>query len=77
MRRQIKHQYKISLEAYDAILARPCAICGRKAVVLDHDQETGVLREGLCQGCNLGLGHAKDDPAILRRMAEYLEKHRG
>jgi hypothetical protein len=26
-------------------------------------------------GCNVSLGHVKDDPERLRRMANYLEEH--
>lgn len=33
------------------------------------------VRQLLCSGCNKGLGHAKDSPALLRAMADYLESH--
>jgi hypothetical protein len=32
------------------------------------------VRGVLCGPCNLALGHVKDDPERLRRMAEYLER---
>ena len=55
-----------------------CAIC-RDALTrpyVDHDHVTGVLRGLLCVSCNSALGLAKDDPAILRTMADYIEKAR-
>ncbi len=41
--------------------------------MLDHDHITGVFRGLLCGHCNSTLGHAHDDPATLRRLADYLE----
>lgn len=53
-----------------------CAICGRADPShWDHDHQTGVWRELLCRGCNIGLGHFGDDPARLRAAADYLERH--
>lgn len=54
----------------------PCAICddiGRR--VIDHDHQTGDVRDGLCDRCNLGLGLFRDDPRLLRKAAEYVEGH--
>jgi hypothetical protein len=54
-----------------------CAICGEaEPQHLDHDHETGSIRQLLCQRCNNGLGLFKDDPAVLRAAAEYVEEHR-
>jgi hypothetical protein len=53
-----------------------CAICrSAPAVHVDHDHETGKVRGMLCFSCNAAIGHFKDDPAVLRRAARYLEKH--
>ena len=41
---------------------------------IDHDHETGFVRGILCSLCNTLLGHAKDDPEILRKAAEYLDR---
>jgi hypothetical protein len=54
-----------------------CAICGdAEPQHIDHDHETGRIRQLLCQRCNNGLGLFKDDPAVLRAAAEYVEEHR-
>lgn len=54
-----------------------CAICGEaNPQHLDHDHATGVTRQLLCQRCNQGLGLLRDDPALLRAAAGYVEEHR-
>lgn len=59
-----------------------CAICREdrpkdtRSMHLDHDHVTGKARGMLCPRCNQTLGRVKDDPALLRAMAEYVEKHR-
>jgi len=54
-----------------------CAICGTApASHVDHDHETGTVRQLLCFNCNGGLGQFKDDPAVLRAAADYVERHR-
>ena len=42
---------------------------------VDHNHDTGIVRALACATCNSALGHSKDDPATLRKMAEYLEKY--
>lgn len=78
-------------EMYAAALARQnggCRLCGRKPTLngiraasklhADHDHKIKppYPRELLCGTCNQGLGYFKDDPALLRRAAEYVERHR-
>lgn len=41
---------------------------------VDHEHVTGFVRGILCGPCNLALGGAKDDPSVLRRLADYLEE---
>ncbi len=81
----IKHKYGLEWDRYIEMLdeqGNRCAICGRhreefnKELVVDHDHETGKVRGLLCYGCNNGIGTLQDDPDILRKAIEYLEKHK-
>ena len=50
-----------------------CVICGsQEKLVVDHDHKTGNIRGLLCNHCNRGLGHFRDDPMILEFAAQYL-----
>lgn len=64
-------------KAREARLLTQCVICGqeqtRQQLAIDHDHETKAVRGALCSNCNLGLGHFKDDPTLLRLAALYLE----
>lgn len=57
-----------------------CPVCDRdlgQKPHVDHDHETGRVRQVLCFTCNGGLGLFGDDPARLRSAAAYVETHRG
>ena len=54
-----------------------CALCRvRPATQVDHDHATGSVRAILCLLCNAGLGAFGDDPEVIGRAIEYLEKSR-
>jgi len=86
--RNRKHRYGITKSVYDAMFAAQggkCAVCGNpikhagiggdrkfdKAHV-DHNHETGAIRGLLCGHCNNGIGHFRDNPALLRLAADYV-----
>lgn len=61
-----------------------CAICRREISFspgrgtarnahLDHCHRTNRVRGWLCSPCNRALGMIRDDPAVLRAAADYLE----
>jgi recombination endonuclease VII len=51
-----------------------CDICGRGGkICFDHSHSDSVFRGWLCNHCNLILGHANDDPELLRKLARYVE----
>ena|SRR5580698_2982676 len=61
-----------------------CALCGgidvdgktrrTKCLHVDHCHSTGKVRGLLCHKCNHGLGAFKDDSALMRRAAEYIDR---
>lgn len=54
---------------------KPCEICGSvERLRWDHDHQTGSFRGWLCNPCNRGLGHFRDNPDALLAAAEYLRK---
>jgi hypothetical protein len=45
-----------------------------KRLAIDHCHKTDRIRGFLCAHCNRAIGLANDDPALLRAMADYLER---
>lgn len=78
-----KEQYAAMLEAQDGV----CSICKQKETAMDprtgltrnlsidHNHETGAIRELLCSRCNIMIGLAKDNIETLTNAIRYLEKH--
>jgi hypothetical protein len=55
-----------------------CPICRETFTYtpqLDHCHYTGKTRKYLCIGCNTGLGKFYDDSVLLRRCADYIDRH--
>jgi hypothetical protein len=56
-----------------------CASCGvrgdalPKGLAVDHDHTSDKVRGLLCVPCNLIIGLAQEQPATLRKAANYLE----
>lgn len=81
----LRRKFGITQADYDGMLAAQgggCAICGKRAedqtrftryLHVDHSHDTGRVRGLLCDQHNLLLGRFNDDPALLRRAADYLE----
>lgn len=81
----LKQNYGVTPEQYAEMLERAggvCEICGRvpsevskKGPCVDHCHDTSKVRGILCAPCNMGIGHLRDDPDVLRKALEYLEHH--
>lgn len=86
---ELKKMYGITLDEYNRMSAAQwhrCAICEQQEtrvdkagavrfMPVDHCHKTGKIRALLCTSCNTALGGFKDDPSLLRKAAEYIEKH--
>lgn len=78
----LKKHFGVTPEVYELLLNlqnSACAICLKKPrtrlLAIDHDHKTGQIRGLLCTRCNHKLlGASNEDPAILRRAADYLER---
>lgn len=88
--RQLRFNYNISKEDYDLMLLRQggvCAICGNaetkihprggevQSLCVDHNHETGQVRELLCHKCNWILGYIERDRNQIKKFLKYLKKH--
>lgn len=86
----LKIKYGLSIEQYETLLNEQggvCAICKRKETVVsnkkggidslrvDHCHNSLQVRGLLCQNCNFGLGHFKDNIVFLKSAINYLDKH--
>lgn len=77
-------KYGISADALQRLWALQdgrCAnpSCGRhlnpRAAHLDHEHAGAQRVRGfLCRSCNVAIGFGRDDPAVIRGLAGYLEK---
>jgi hypothetical protein len=83
-------RYGISPQKYAEMLASQkgvCAICEKpetrilrgvvQILCIDHDHETGKVRELLCNACNAGIGLLKDNPTLMIKAAGYIRRHAG
>src|SRR5215831_4559704 len=75
-----KHQREWKQHRREKLAGRPkpetCEVCGRRngrwGIMFDHCHKTGKFRGWLCYSCNTILGHADDNPEILRKLIDYL-----
>ena len=79
--------FGVTLEDYTKIFiaqGEVCAICGDTSTAdgtntnknwpIDHSHKTGAIRGILCRGCNVGIGHLKEDPTLINKAINYLKK---
>lgn len=82
-RYNMKYKYGITIDEYNQLLKEQnecCAICNKhknefkRALYVDHDHRSGVVRGLLCNNCNLMIGHSKDNNYTLSNAIIYLAK---
>lgn len=80
-RSHLKRLYGMTLERYEELHESQgglCAICdkpekGGRWLSVDHNHETGQVRQLLCSQCNLGIGAVGESPEWFDRAKAYLE----
>ena len=81
----LKHNYGMTYREYNLKYEQQngcCAICEKHqseiplALAVDHDHQTGAVRELLCVNCNLGIGNFQDSPDLMKKAIRYLELHK-
>lgn len=79
----LKKKYGMTKDQYDELSSRQnnrCAICTvhrdkcHNGLYVDHDHKTGKVRALLCRHCNAGLGHFKENPALINNARIYLQE---
>lgn len=79
-RHALNRKYGLTPEQHAAMFEaqdHKCAICGKRAkrLMIDHCHDTGLVRELLCQSCNVAVGLMGDSVQRLRLAIAYIEKH--
>jgi len=82
-------KYGITPEEYLEMLNTQdgkCSICGNKEagvlnntlkrLAIDHDHETGQIRDLLCSKCNTALGLLNEDLDLIYKFINYINKHK-
>jgi len=85
-KQKLRKKYGITIEQYDCMFAKQnglCAVCKQpetakqkgkiRALAVDHCHSTGMVRGLLCKTCNTALGNMKENPDLIRALADYVE----
>lgn len=78
--RHIARKFGVDRQVVHSILTNwdgKCECCGEDTKPnFDHCHTTGVIRGLLCNDCNAGIGHFKEDLARLKLAMKYLSSAR-
>lgn len=78
-RTHIRQRYRMTPANFEQMREEQenkCKICREEfdgRIHIDHCHRTDRVRALLCQGCNVGLGNFRDNPAYLAEAIGYLE----
>lgn len=75
-------KFGLSIEAFAQLAVQQegkCALCGtipqNRNLDVDHSHKTGKVRALLCNSCNRGLGHFKENIEVLTKAINYLREY--
>ncbi len=81
---KLHRMYGVTLEQYNEKFEQQggrCIICQahqselKYSLCVDHNHDTGEVRDLLCSKCNSLLGYCREDIGIMETAIEYLRKH--
>lgn len=78
IRRVYSVDFEKALSLYKESVSGSCEICKKspedngKALAVDHCHSNGHVRGILCEQCNKGLGHFKDNSEVMKNAIKYL-----
>jgi hypothetical protein len=83
--KRLRHEYGLTGADFEKMVEEQggcCAICKNPPeygkLVVDHNHDTGAVRQLLCNDCNTSLGFIeRKGIGIIDLCAEYLERHKG
>lgn len=77
----LKKRFGIGVGEYrakEAAQGGRCAACGdppgARSLAVDHDHQTGAIRDLLCDRCNTSIGLMREMPSRLEALIAYLRK---
>jgi len=80
-------KYGLTLEQFDEFIRAcggRCPLCNvefvassrsRECACIDHCHKSGKVRGVICKRCNIGIGHARENPEILKAWLSYITSH--
>lgn len=84
--RKYKQRYSITIEQKEDMVRQQenkCACCNntfrdtsRGHACIDHDHQTGKVRDILCDRCNTALGWVQEDIELCENLIAYIRKHK-
>lgn len=80
----LKKRYGLTVDEYNKKLhfqKYKCAVCegvnkNNRNLAVDHNHETGKIRDLLCQHCNLSLGLIENHYDLINKLLIYKLKHK-
>lgn len=75
----LRRRYGLTVEQYNEMVITQHGVCWicyiKKPLFIDHNHTSGRVRGLLCDECNKGLGHFRENKDHLLAAIHYLEKY--
>jgi len=76
----LTRRYNMSQEDYELLYnlqQGKCRICDQfyEKLFIDHNHDSGEVRELLCNNCNSGIGYLKENIDFLKNAIKYINHH--